>query len=87
MNLGIASEIIRQEAVERAMARYRASQAVERARQARGEQRRITPRGSTGLGHGTRRISREEAVAKIAKTHPRSAWRLLQGYFGGRTVR
>jgi len=49
--------------------------AAQRARHAR-EQR--------GFGRG-RRISREEALNRIAKTHPRSAWKILQGYrLGGR---
>ena len=69
--MSIGFQIVQQEAVERAMARYRANQAVREQRPA------------TGLGHGARRISREEAVAKIAKTHPRSAWKLLAGYLNG----
>jgi hypothetical protein len=69
----------RQEAAERAMSRYQANKAR--------EQRRFTPRGTSGLGRGTRRISKEEAIAKIAKTHPRSALKLLQQHFGGRTNR
>ena len=80
MNLGfVIDQMERQEAVERAMARYRAQQAR--------ETRRSTTGGNTGLGRGARRISKEEAIAKIAKTHPRSAWKLLQAHFGGRTVR
>jgi hypothetical protein len=29
---------------------------------------------------GRRPLSREEALNKIARTHPRSAWKILQGY-------
>jgi hypothetical protein len=60
----IGFEVVRQEAADRAMSRYRA-------RQTR-EQRRF--------GRGTRILSREEALSRIARTHPRSAWRILQGY-------
>jgi hypothetical protein len=81
MNIGyfLVEQEIADKAVERAMAAHRA-------RKAR-EQRRVTSRGNTGLGRGARRISREEAIAKIAKTHPRSALKLLNQHFGGRTVR
>jgi hypothetical protein len=62
MNLGFIVEQERQEAVERAMSRYRAIQ------------RR------TAAGRVTRGLSREEALNRIAKTHPRSAWKILNGY-------
>ena len=81
MNLGtFIVEQERQEAVERALARYKAEQSRE-------QRRVLAGKRSAGLGRGARRISREEALAKIAKTHPRSAWKLLQGYFGARVVR
>lgn len=87
--MSIGSEIIRQEAAERAMARYRARKAAEERRKA-AEQRRAAvreQRPATGLGRGARRISREEAVAMIAQKHPRSALKLLAEHFGGRTKR
>ena len=64
MNLGTFIEMERQEAVERAMANYRANQGVR-------ERRR------TGLW---RTISREEALNTIAKKNPRAALKLLHGY-------
>lgn len=82
--MSIGFEILRQEAVERAMARYRAQQAA-RARQA--ERKAVPTERRPVLGHGARRISKEEAVAMIAKKHPRSALRLLAEHFGGRTKR
>jgi hypothetical protein len=77
MNIGYY--IVEQEIADKAVAAHRA-------RQAR-EQRRTTTRGNRGLGHGARRISKEEAISMIAKRHPRSAWKLLQQNFGGRAVR
>lgn len=74
----------RQEAVERAMARYRAQKAREQ-RRVLAEERQAA-RG-TGLGRGARRISREEAVALIARKNRRGAARLLHGLLGGRIVR
>jgi hypothetical protein len=71
-SIGAALERERHEAYSRAMARFRSNQGVrEKARR-------------PGLGRGTRILSREEAVAKIAKTHPRSALKLLAGYGIGR---
>ena len=65
----------RQEAVERAMARYRSRQA---------ERRSVGPRHMTG----GRKISKEEAVQMlIARGHRRGAARLLHSLLGGRTVR
>ena len=65
-------ELERQEAVERAMATFRKRNAVR-------EQRR------TSLGRGSRRISRQEALNRIAATHPRSALKLFNSYgLGGR---
>lgn len=83
MNLGIANEIIRQEAVERAMARYRANQAREQRLQAARERRGVGPRPVAG-----RKISKEEAVQLlIDRGHRRGAARLLHSLLGGRTVR
>jgi hypothetical protein len=80
MNIGWwVNELEREEAAARALSRYRA----EKAR----EQRRVTSRGTTTPGRGLRRISKEEAIAKIAKTHPRSALKLLHEHFGGRARR
>ena len=74
MNIGfLIVEQERQEAVERAMRRYRAQQAIEKRR--------------TGLGHGARRISREEATALVAKKNRLGALRLIHGMLGGRVVR
>ena len=70
---GIGFEIVRQEAVERAMARYR-----EQERRKAARERRTT----TG---GGRQLTREDALNRIAKTHPRSALKILNGYrLGGR---
>jgi hypothetical protein len=69
MNLGF--HIVQQEAAERAMAAYRAKQAVREQRPA------------TCLGRGARRLSREEAVEIIARKNPRAALKLLAGYLGG----
>jgi hypothetical protein len=69
VNIGWFIEQERHEAYERAMARYRASQAR--------EQRLGAP------GRGARRLSREEAVALIAKKSPRGALKLLAGYLTG----
>jgi hypothetical protein len=83
MNLGLGFAIVeleRQEAVDRAMARYRAQKAQ--------KERRVTasPRNAAP-GRGLRSISKEEAIALIAKKHPRSALKLLHQHFGGRAVR
>jgi hypothetical protein len=79
--MSIGLDIIRQEAYERATTRYRAQKAAR-------EQRKAVPaQRGTNLGNGTRRISKEEAVAMIAKKHPRSALKLLAEHFGGRTKR
>ena len=78
MNLGYF--IVQQEAAERAMRAYRAKQAAR-------EQRRTGNTPATGLGRGTRRISREEAAAIVAKKNPRGALRLIHSLLGGRTVR
>jgi hypothetical protein len=70
MRWGLGARIIeleRQETVDRAMARYRAEKAREQVYR-------------SGLGRGTRTMSREEAVAKIAKKSPRAALKLLAGY-------
>jgi hypothetical protein len=73
--LGLGFRIIeleRQEAVDRAMARYRSQQAR--------EQRRTTSRGNAGLGRGARRISRQEAIALLMKRgHVRGALKLQNG--------
>ena len=75
----------RQEAVERAMARYRAQKAREQRRVL--AEKRQAARG-TGLGRGARRISKEEAVQLlIDRGHRRGAARLLHSLTGGRTVR
>jgi hypothetical protein len=80
MNIGFAIvDQERQEAYERAMSRFRAHQAR--------DTRRGTTRGASVPGRGLRRISKEEAIAKIAKTHPRSALKLLHEHFGGRARR
>jgi hypothetical protein len=75
MRWGLGFQIIereRQEAVDRAMVRYRAEKAREKARR-------------SGLGRGTRTMSREAALNRIAKTHPLSALKILNGYrLGGR---
>jgi hypothetical protein len=72
MKWGLGARIIeleRQEAVERAMARYRA----EKAR----EQRSVTTRGPSSLGRGARRISKAEAIALLIKRgHTRGAAKL-----------
>jgi len=75
MRWGLGARIIemeRQEAVDRAMARYRADQAR--------KQRRGTTRAKTGLGRGGRTLSREEALAKIGQVSPRAALKILAGY-------
>jgi hypothetical protein len=72
MKWGLGARIIeleRQEAYERAMSRYRAQQAR--------EQIRSTSRGSTSLGRGARRISRQEAIALLKQRgHIRGAMKL-----------
>ena len=80
--MSIGHAILRQEAYERAMANYRAKQAAR-------EQRRTVPaeKRRPALGRGARRISKEEAVAMIAKKNPRGALRLLAEHFGGPTKR
>jgi hypothetical protein len=79
MRWGLGARIIemeRQEAVERAMARYRADQARKQRRGAA----RSTTRAKTGLGRGARTLSREEALAKIGQVSPRAALKILAGY-------
>ena len=84
MNLGIANEIIRQEAYERAMSRFRSDQARKRALEAARVRRSVGPQHVTG----GRKISKEEAVRMlIARGHRRGAARLLHSLLGGRTVR
>ena len=89
MSLGsfIVEQEERQKAYERAMARYHARKAREARERAKGGEsgrRESTP---TTLGRGARRLSREEAIAMIAKKHPRTALKLLHEHFGGRTHR
>jgi hypothetical protein len=76
MNLGfVIDQLEREEAAARAMARYRAA----REQQAR-EHRRVTSRGTTGLGRGAHRISRQEAIALLMKRgHVRGALKLQNG--------
>jgi hypothetical protein len=61
------------------MAHARALKARERALEA-GRKRRLA--GARGGAHAGRKLSREEAIALIAKKSPRGAW-LLQGYLAG----
>jgi hypothetical protein len=71
MNLGFYIELERAEAVERAMPRHRAPQPRER--------RRTVP------GRVTGKLSRQEALNRIARTHPRAALKILNAYgIGGR---
>lgn len=82
--MSIGFETLRLEAAERAMAAYRAR----KAREAREGAARpsVSQRGPVP-GHGTRRISREEALQIIAKKSPHAALRLLSGYLAGRPTR
>jgi hypothetical protein len=76
MNLGLGFAIVeleRQEAVDRAMARYRAEKARE-------QRRRTTTRANTGLGRGARRITKAQAIELLkARGHIRGALRLANG--------
>jgi hypothetical protein len=70
MNIGF--HIVQQEVAEKAVAAHRARQAVR-------EQRPALSRAS----NGTRTLTREEAVARIALKSPRAALRLLADYLRG----
>jgi hypothetical protein len=62
----IGFALVQQEAADRAMARHRA--------------RQIREQRWTVAGRVTRGLSREEALNRIAKTHPRSAFKILNSY-------
>jgi hypothetical protein len=66
--------IVEQEIAEKAVAAHRARQVREKRRLGREQARR------PGLGRGARVLTREEAVAHIAKKSRRGAQRLLAGY-------